>query len=300
MNSKFFRDIPIISEEHILNIFTLLKANVVRSRKTISVVLISVLQQERYNPDQQMELTQQMYNHLKAKLRQTDVLFQLDRLLEWGVILSHSGEEEAKAFIQRLYEEMKRTGVAGEFGDPFPFVAAIAEIGNNDIEFDDLMNESRQALSEAASWPGGPIGFVRSGKRRKAERIKVSILESNEIFKDIFRMSLQNLRFDDIQLDIRDFRDGLEFLDSDWYGSSHTHIVITNDILPRKNGMEVVYALRQMPNNGKFIVFMMTKRNAEEDMIAAYESGVDHYIVKPFNIRLFESQLKRVLVRLWS
>ena len=35
-------------------------------------------------------------------------------------------------------------------------------------------------------------------------------------------------------------------------------------------------------------------------MLYAYENGVDQYLFKPFNLRLFEAQVKRVLAWLWS
>ena len=73
-----------------------------------------------------------------------------------------------------------------------------------------------------------------------------------------------------------------------------------SDVLPRKNGLDVLHELRDMPSEEKFTVLMMTRRNSEEDMIYAYESGTDGYLVKPFNIRLFEAQVKRILSRVWT
>jgi DNA-binding response OmpR family regulator len=45
---------------------------------------------------------------------------------------------------------------------------------------------------------------------------------------------------------------------------------------------------------------MMTKRSSEEDMIYAYESGVDSYFIKPFNLRLLEIEVKRTFERLYT
>lgn len=72
-----------------------------------------------------------------------------------------------------------------------------------------------------------------------------------------------------------------------------------NDILPRKNGLEVLHMVKQLPNEQRFITYMMTKKKSEEDMLYAYEIGVDEYLIKPFNIRLFEAQIRRTFERLW-
>ena len=88
-------------------------------------------------------------------------------------------------------------------------------------------------------------------------------------------------------------------MQSDQYKSGHLHLVLMNDILPLQNGLEILYKLRQMPNEKKFIIYMMSERNSENAMMNAYEGGVDEYIVKPFNLRLLESKIKRTFARLW-
>ena len=293
-------DIPILyDEQSILSTYHFLKANVVRSRTPFSVVLLSIRYPERYEEEQQSRTAEQILKLLQTRLRQTDVLFTLHSSLEWGIILSQSGEEEAAAFLQRLYEEMN-SAVPAYDGTVRSLVASVTEVRNSDVPWDDLLTEARQALRQAMKSNAGQIEFVPVAKQITVERVKVSILEDRDIFRDVLQASLSSLTMDNVQLVTRAFEDGLEFLESDWYYSSHTHIIIMNDILPRKNGLEVLHTLRKMPNNGKFIVFMMTKRNSEEDMIYAYENGVDQYVVKPFNLRLFEAQIKRVLARLWS
>ena len=135
-------------------------------------------------------------------------------------------------------------------------------------------------------------------KERKVETVKVSILDSNELFQEILKMSMERIVPSHAQLEIQLFSAGDEFLESNWFLSSHRHIIIMNDILPRKNGLEVLKTLRTLPNDKRFNILMMTKRNSEEDMILAYENGVDRFLVKPFSIKLLEAQVKRTMERL--
>jgi DNA-binding response OmpR family regulator len=43
---------------------------------------------------------------------------------------------------------------------------------------------------------------------------------------------------------------------------------------------------------------MMTNRKSQGDMNYAYESGVDEYLIKPFDLNLLQAQLKRTFARL--
>lgn len=93
--------------------------------------------------------------------------------------------------------------------------------------------------------------------------------------------------------------DSQDFLSSDFYQSPQNHIVIMNDVLPRKTGFDILASLRSMPNDKKFVIYMMTNRNAKSAMINAYEKEVDYYLVKPFKLKLFSAQPKRMLESLW-
>lgn len=109
---------------------------------------------------------------------------------------------------------------------------------------------------------------------------------------------MERVTGDQFHLKMNAFTDGATFLESNWYQSGETHIIILNDTLKKKNGMEVLHKLRNMPNNKKYIIIMLSKRRTEQDMLYSYEQGVDEYILKPFNVRLLEAKIKRLLRRL--
>ncbi|GIP33445.1 hypothetical protein [Paenibacillus sp. J2TS4] len=50
-----------------------------------------------------------------------------------------------------------------------------------------------------------------------------------------------------------------------------------------------------MPDNKKYIIIMMSNNKTDEGMVYSDEAGVDEYIAKPFNIRLLEAQMKKIL-----
>ena len=273
--------------DQIKDFFNVLKANVVRSRTTITAVFLSA--SFKRLGFQQEDLT----SYLGSKIRKTDFLFELKEPHKWCIILSQSGEEEAQAFLNRLFAD---TNIVSSL----TLSATIIEIGNNRVEFEELLEVGNRAIDEVVS-TGSPfeVTYISQFKEKDIEKIKVSILEENEIFRNVLSSSMENMNVDMFELEIKAFSDGYDFLESNWYRSSHTHIIIMNDILPRKNGLEVLHMVKQLPNEQRFITYMMTKKKSEEDMLYAYEIGVDEYLIKPFNIRLFEAQIRRTFERLW-
>jgi len=287
--------LKILREDEISLFFEVLKANVIRSRTAMAVIILkaSIEPQTYYNHSSAHE---QFSNFLQSKLRNTDLFFTLAEEFEWGIILTNSGEEEAKALVERLYQlvqsEEKQSGLN------FSLQAMVAEIRNDRVTLGDLLLNKIQLINEnPVPWN---ISMINTYKQPLTEAIKVSILEENAIFREVLELSLQNMAIKNVELDIRTFTDGYEFLQSNWYVSGHSHIVIMNDILPRKNGIEVLHTIRRMPNQKKFTIYMMTTRNSQSDMINAYEAGVDGYLVKPFDLRLFEAELRRTFTRLWN
>lgn len=273
--------------DQIKDFFNVLKANVVRSRTTITAVFLSA--SFKRLGFQQEDLT----SYLGSKIRKTDFLFELKEPHKWCIILSQSGEEEAQAFLNRLFAD---TNIVSSL----TLSATIIEIGNNRVEFEELLEVGNRAIDEVVS-TGSPfeVTYISQFKEKDIEKIKVSILEENEIFRNVLSSSMENMNVDMFELEIKAFSNGYDFLESNWYRSSHTHIIIMNDILPRKNGLEVLHMVKQLPNEQRFITYMMTKKKSEEDMLYAYEIGVDEYLIKPFNIRLFEAQIRRTFERLW-
>ncbi|MBD8005345.1 response regulator transcription factor [Bacillus norwichensis] len=286
MDTSFIPHEDIIEEKYMSRFFQVLTASIDRTRMAVSVIFLSVV-------DIRDQKEEDITVFLENKIRQSDVLCHFEAPFQWGLILSQSGEEEACAFLNRLFSDMS-------LQDDLSFSASIVEIGNSDAAFDKVVEKGRESLKLALQTGPGHIEYVKDFKKKSLVHLKLSILEENDILRNVIQTSLEDLKIDGFQLEIRTFQDGYDFLNSDWYLSSHPHVLIMNDILPRKNGLEVLHTVRHLPNNKKFIVFMMTQRNSEEDMVYAYESGVDQYLVKPFSLRLFEAQIKRVFERFWS
>jgi CheY-like chemotaxis protein len=287
-----------LNEQQLKPILEFFKANLVRVRNPFTVIFFGPYDENHFKTVEQMYGEKKLEKYLQSKIRKEDLLFKLSKYFGWGVILSQSSEKEATAFIQRVFDDINTSGATLFPSYELELVSSVIEIGNDEAELEELVANGKQALNNAKKIGPGHIEYVVKHKERKVEEVKVSILDPDELFQDILKMALERIALSHFQLDIKVFQDGYEFLESKWFLSSHRHIIIMNDILPRKNGFEVLKILRSLPGDKRFVIYMMTKRKAEGDMTIAYENGVDGYLTKPFNIKLLEAQLKRTMERM--
>ncbi|MGI6349019.1 MAG: response regulator [Eubacteriaceae bacterium] len=281
-------------------IFNTLREHVIRSRTTITVVFLGLYNENELHVDEAPNIKENITVFLKNEARKSDFVFESSRQPKWFIILSSSGEKEAAAFLRRLFMTAKNKGIPALENHKILFSASVAEIANNEGTFEELMSKGVSTLAGSLSKGPEQIEYISDFKKRPSEKIRISILDENAIFRRVLYHTLKNLNLEYFETEVKEFQDGYEFLESDWYHSSHTHLIIMNDILPRQSGLDVLHKIRMLPNNRRFIVFVMSKRNSQEDIIYAYESGADNYLIKPFNLRLLEIEIKRTFERLWT
>lgn len=76
-------------------------------------------------------------------------------------------------------------------------------------------------------------------------------------------------------------------------------LVIINQILPDRDGLEVCKEIRKDPSTNHIPIIILTVRNEEEyDGILALELGADDYILKPFSSREVLAKVKALLRRI--
>jgi len=277
--------------------FNVWQANAVRIRMPLTMIFIAPFQQNKLIT-LTAALQQQFMHYILHNSRQTDMVFYVENDGRVGILLTQSTAEEASAYLKRLAIISQQTDELRVFAEKdITFKASIAEIRNDESTFQHILATSYIALYAIAA--DQKIVYLTAYQQPKIERVKISIIEDTPLMQHILYAAIKKLPTPSYEKDIALFTDGEAFLHSDFYYSAHKHIIIMNDVLPRKTGLDVLHEVRKMANERKFIIYMMTNRNNEKDMIDAYEKGVDVYLMKPFNMRLFEAQLQRTFRSLW-
>lgn len=70
------------------------------------------------------------------------------------------------------------------------------------------------------------------------------------------------------------------------------HIVITDWLMPVMDGLKLTHALRATEWGQNLYIIMLTSLDDEEEIIKAFDSGVDDYVTKPINIREFRARMR--------
>lgn len=292
-NNGNLNDIEIL--QHYFEFFV---ANIIRSKTSFSLVFVSSNTINEYGINCSIQALQEANLFLLQQTRSSDRLFQLPTENEWVFLLPQSTTEDAKYFLKRIFQNVPDVLIDSGEEMQLHLSASIVEISQSKISFEEALNAGKESLYQALKNGPFTMQIVETFSEREVEKVKVSIIEDNTMMQNVLQTLLQRTAMDYFDLEIQTFDDGEQFLQSSWYQSGHTHIVMINDVLPKKSGVEVLHELRNMPNTMKYIIFMLSKGKTEEDMMYAYDIGVDEFILKPFNVKLVEAQIKRWLKRL--
>ncbi|MFB2916972.1 MULTISPECIES: response regulator [Aerosakkonema] len=89
-----------------------------------------------------------------------------------------------------------------------------------------------------------------------------------------------------------DGQEALEFVEA-----YHPHLLITDIMMPRMDGYELVRQVRQRPEFRLLPVILLTERRSTEERIRGYELGCDLYLPKPFEINELGAIVRNLLYR---
>jgi len=81
------------------------------------------------------------------------------------------------------------------------------------------------------------------------------------------------------------------------FKNTRIHLVILDIMMPVMDGWTACVELRKMSN---VPIIMLTAKGEDDDKILGLELGADHYITKPFNIKILVAQVKSLINRVYS
>lgn len=231
---------------------------------------------------------EEFFRLINDQLRSSDFAF-MNKASEYVIlVLANSKVKESKSFLGRISSTLPQLNM--------PLVTVIAEIANSLHSLEEVLETCEAKVLELDLSQVDPF-IIPNFMVEERVKVKVSIIENDKITQSIFFNMFHQMETDHRDLEIRTFSDGLDFIESDFYLSEHNHIIVLNDILPRKNGFEVLYYLRNLPNEQKYYIIFISSRNSEDAQLYCYENGADGYFVRPFNLKIFEIKIQNYLRR---
>lgn len=281
-----------IEIQEFLRFYKFISSNNKRTKNPVTLIFISLKKVNNLNVLKTQY--ERMNQFLSDTLRESDILAKLSDKDGWIVMLPNAKELEGIYYLRRL-NKVRAESIAMK---EIQWCASIVEIENTLATFEDIYKDGVHALQGALSQEAFSYTTVAKYQIPEQAILKVSIIEHDEITNNIFCEMMEKIEVENFDLNMRSFFDGQSFLNSSWYKSDHMHLILMSYTLPKKNGLQILHDLRSMPNSGKYIVYMISKQQSPEDMIYAYESGVDGFIIKPFNLRVIRAELKQMIKRI--
>jgi two-component system response regulator len=120
------------------------------------------------------------------------------------------------------------------------------------------------------------------------EGVEILLVEDSA---DDAELTIRAIRNNKIANRIELVRDGVEAIEYLESGRPLPRLVLLDLKLPRMNGLEVLQKIRNNPKTRIIPVLVLTSSREEPDVAAAYDLGVNSYIVKPVE---FEDFVKAV------
>ena len=94
---------------------------------------------------------------------------------------------------------------------------------------------------------------------------------------------------------ILEAEDGEKALDIFEENKSKIGLILLDVMMPKLDGWSV---LRQIRQNSKVPIIMLTARSEEQDELFGFELGVDEYISKPFSPKILVARVEAILKRI--
>ena len=120
------------------------------------------------------------------------------------------------------------------------------------------------------------------GVEHIVESISIHIVEGNPHLRSLLGWHLQQAGFSVLQSGT--IQQAKTLLDS-----GELNLIILDSDLPDGDGLEFCYWLHR---DLQSIIFMLSERNTESDIVAALKAGADDYLVKPFGMREFMARVE--------
>jgi len=120
--------------------------------------------------------------------------------------------------------------------------------------------------------------------------IKVLIVDDFAASRKVLVITLEQLGFDNIE-EVSYGNSALVRLKSGLFD-----LVIMDMDMPKMSGLELLKQIRYDPNLKQIPVLMVTENGMQENIVAAFKAGLNAYVVKPVDVKVFAEKMKNIFV----
>lgn len=129
----------------------------------------------------------------------------------------------------------------------------------------------------------------------KGEPLVILLVEDDPAHAEIVRRNMEGFMVDNRLQHVCDGQAALDYLNGQgaWSSTPHPrpHVILLDLRLPKVDGLEVLRIIRADSRLNSIPVVVLSTSSAEKDMVRAYDSHVNSYLVKLLDLEQFVSMI---------
>ncbi|MCA1065120.1 diguanylate cyclase [Rossellomorea sp. AcN35-11] len=236
--------------------------------------------------------------YLKSETRMQDIVFRFGGE-EFVILLPNTSIKKSFALVDEIREGFSRYVFGTDPAFSCTFSAGVAEIADPTKPFETWLKLADNALYEAKSNGRNLVKMDGNASEHAPHKwMKIGIVDDDPIIRTVMKDIVSKLPSEQhTQYDIQTFKDGADFIGSDWHEGSPC-LVILDGVMPKMDGLEVLEQLRKRRDTDRYKVLMLTSRKSERDISRSLQLGADDYMTKPFKLLELEARIGQMLKRM--
>ena len=119
--------------------------------------------------------------------------------------------------------------------------------------------------------------------------MRILTVDDSATMRRIIKSHLKQSGFDDVD-EAENGRDALAQL----HGAAYD-LLITDWNMPGMSGLDLVREVRRRDALKAIPILMITTMSTKEDIVVALKAGVNHYVVKPFDVPTLQAKVKQLV-----
>jgi len=236
---------------------------------------------------------------LKGSIRNTDTLFRYGGE-EFVILFQRAIESDVAEVLNRMLKRFSEMIFEAD-GDRFSlsFSGGVFEINTGDIPLKKALELADEALYLAKENGRARIESANKMKDTPNKKLlNISIVDDDSLIRSILINILDSIEINNLMIDVAEYEDGIQFLESNRLQENGMHFLILDGIMPVMDGIELLQIVKKTSYKHNAHILMLTGRKSEHDIAEALRLGADDYVTKPFSIKELQARLTRLITRM--
>lgn len=219
---------------------------------------------------------------------------------EFVLCLPRTTQEGAEHLMNRIREAFSREVFESDLGTfRVTFSAGIVTVDERNAIKEKLLDQADKALYKSKASGRNCVHVFCPDESPAVRKMHVIIVDDDRLVRAMLERNFSDWKpIKNVQVEVHTYKDGIEFLESDWYNPKDQYIILLDGIMPRMNGVEVLEKVRSLYHDKNIIISMLSARSEESTIIHALEKGADDYMLKPFKVQEVLARIGRLARRL--